>query len=60
MIISNAKDGNLTFSQVRVEDAGKYRCEAGNGIGDYLQKAITFIVHGKVKHKTRLFIILSC
>ncbi|XP_035230451.1 Down syndrome cell adhesion molecule-like protein Dscam2 isoform X2 [Stegodyphus dumicola] len=45
IILRNQNDGNLTFHQVNTENAGKYICEAGNGIGERLRKAANLIVH---------------
>lgn len=45
--LENLKDGNLTFPQISTENAGKYTCEAENGIGSILRKSASIVVHGK-------------
>ncbi|KAG8178103.1 hypothetical protein JTE90_017451 [Oedothorax gibbosus] len=51
LLLKNKKEGNLTFPHIRVENAGKYTCEAGNGIGDILQKTVNIVVQGGSRSK---------
>lgn len=58
-LLENMKEGNLTFPQINIENAGKYICEAGNNMGHTLQKTASIIVHGKNERKI-LISKLSC
>ncbi|GFY66508.1 titin [Trichonephila inaurata madagascariensis] len=45
-ILSNVKEGNLTFQRVTTENAGRYICEVENGVGEGLRKTANLIIHG--------------
>lgn len=43
-----ADNGSLIISDVKADDAGKYECQASNGIGNGLSKLVSLSVHGKI------------
>ncbi|KAG8174516.1 hypothetical protein JTE90_003070, partial [Oedothorax gibbosus] len=46
IIISTSKSGNLTFPHVKIEDSGKYICEADNGIVQKRMMHTAYILTG--------------
>ncbi|XP_052125989.1 cell adhesion molecule Dscam2-like [Frankliniella occidentalis] len=46
-------NGSLVLERVRQEDAGRYLCEASNGIGVGLSAVVTLVVHSPVHFAAR-------
>ncbi|XP_054724330.1 cell adhesion molecule DSCAML1-like [Uloborus diversus] len=55
--VNTAGNGTLTISSITVKDAGKYECEANNGVGTSLRKVVTVTVNVPAKFEEKFAVV---